>query len=82
MSSANAGSMAVILNYKAQDLQQLLNDNGITSIDIANINSPDQLVIAGPHQALEAFEGIINSLAGTYIPIPVGHLFIRATCSR
>ncbi|MCF5429693.1 acyltransferase domain-containing protein, partial [Pseudomonas syringae] len=70
MSSANAGSMAVILNYKAQDLQQLLNDNGITSIDVANINSPDQLVIAGPHQALEAFEGIINSLAGTYIPIP------------
>lgn len=75
MSSANAGSMAVILNYKAQDLQQLLNDNGITSIDIANINSPDQLVIAGPHQALEAFEGIINSLAGTYIPIPVGAPF-------
>lgn len=75
MSSAHAGSMAVILNYKAEDLQQLLNDNGITSIDIANINSPDQLVIAGPRQALEAFEGIINSLAGTYIPIPVGAPF-------
>lgn len=47
MSRASSGAMAAVLNLPADKLEAILTENGLTGIDIANYNSPSQLVIAG-----------------------------------
>jgi len=47
MSQAQSGTMAAVMNLSADKLNAILTENGLTEIEIANYNSPSQLVIAG-----------------------------------
>jgi trans-AT polyketide synthase/acyltransferase/oxidoreductase domain-containing protein len=47
MSQAQSGAMAAVLNLQADKLKAILTENGLTGIDIANYNTPSQLVISG-----------------------------------
>jgi trans-AT polyketide synthase/acyltransferase/oxidoreductase domain-containing protein len=47
MSKAQSGAMAAVLNLSVDKLKAILTENGLTGIDIANYNTPSQLVIAG-----------------------------------
>jgi len=47
MSQVQSGSMAAVLNLPADKLKAILTENGLTGIDIANYNTPSQLVISG-----------------------------------
>jgi trans-AT polyketide synthase/acyltransferase/oxidoreductase domain-containing protein len=47
MSQAPTGAMAAVINCSSDKLQAILSENGLTGIDIANHNTPSQLVIAG-----------------------------------
>ncbi len=60
MSQAPSGAMAAVLNLPADKLKAILTQNGLTGIDIANYNTPSQLVIAGHkddiNRAIDIFE--------------------------
>jgi malonyl CoA-acyl carrier protein transacylase len=47
MSLAGDGAMAAILNATKEEIEGILRDNGLTNIDLANYNSPSQIVISG-----------------------------------
>lgn len=47
MSRAFGGGMAAVLGFTREQVQQVLQQNGLHNIDIANYNSPTQIVIAG-----------------------------------
>lgn len=54
MSEVSGGSMVAVLGMSAGELQTLLHDHGIQSVDLANFNSPTQSVLAGEAVAIEA----------------------------
>jgi malonyl CoA-acyl carrier protein transacylase len=47
MSQAGDGAMAAILNATKEEIETILQDNGLTNIDLANYNAPSQIVISG-----------------------------------
>jgi malonyl CoA-acyl carrier protein transacylase len=48
MARAKNGGMGAVIGLGASKIAQVLKGNGLTSIDIANLNSPSQTVISGP----------------------------------
>jgi malonyl CoA-acyl carrier protein transacylase len=48
MSQAKGGGMAAVIGLAAEKIVQVVKDEGLASIDVANYNSPTQTVISGP----------------------------------
>jgi malonyl CoA-acyl carrier protein transacylase len=48
MSRVAGGAMAAILNATREEIQTILANNGLDDIDLANCNTPSQIVISGP----------------------------------
>jgi malonyl CoA-acyl carrier protein transacylase len=55
MSAATGGGMAAILGMDGAAVATALAELGAGSIDVANFNSPSQIVISGPKADIEAF---------------------------
>ncbi|MDC8103588.1 ACP S-malonyltransferase [Chryseobacterium sp. B21-037] len=53
MAAASGGGMAAVLGLKVDAVQKLLAEGGYSDIDIANINTPTQIVIAGPQDSID-----------------------------
>jgi len=47
MAAASGGGMAAVIGISSDELKSLLHDEGFSNIDIANYNTPTQIVIAG-----------------------------------
>ncbi len=79
MQNAPSGSMAAIINLKAEQVENLIkNDSSLKDkVVIANYNSPNQLVISGHKEAFTNSNLIekIKSLGGKAIILPVGGAF-------
>ncbi len=56
MSRATGGGMAAVLNAGKEEIEAILRDNGFTQIDLANFNTPDQIVISGMKEEIESTE--------------------------
>jgi trans-AT polyketide synthase/acyltransferase/oxidoreductase domain-containing protein len=52
MGASTAGGMAAVLGVASADIRAILDEHGLTHIDIANFNTPTQTVIAGDKEAL------------------------------
>src|SRR5215510_14092967 len=48
MSQARNGAMAAVIGLSADAIAKLIRENGLASIDVANFNSPSQIVLSGP----------------------------------
>lgn len=48
MSQARNGSMGAVIGMDANTIAKLLRENGLESLDVANFNSPSQIVLSGP----------------------------------
>ena len=48
MSQVSGGGMAAVIALEASRIQEVFASNGFTGIDLANFNSPGQIVISGP----------------------------------
>lgn len=61
MARAAGGGMAAVIGLAREQVERVLRDHGLASIDIANLNAPTQIVISGPRADIEraqpAFEG-------------------------
>lgn len=61
MAAANGGKMAAVIGASAADVSGLLKENGLESIDLANFNTPTQLVLAGPAAAIDTAEKMFSA---------------------
>lgn len=68
-----AGKMAAVIAMDEDKLSEIAKEYGV---DVANYNSPDQLVISGPAEAIDKLVDILPSLgARRVIPLPVSGAF-------
>ncbi len=76
MASAPKGAMAAVLGIDADTVASALKTHRLLSVDIANFNTPTQVVISGPEDALVSAEAAMMSAgASGYIPLPVSAPF-------
>jgi len=53
MQQATGGGMAAVIGLTEAALQTAIINEGFSSIDIANLNAPNQIVISGPNDDIE-----------------------------
>lgn len=75
MSQASGGGMAAILGLKAEELKDLLSEHKMTEIDIANYNTPTQIVISGKTADIQKIEKILPQKDIRCISLPVSAAF-------
>jgi malonyl CoA-acyl carrier protein transacylase len=76
MSCAVNGGMAAVLGMKAERVEQLLQDEDLRDIDVANFNSRTQTVISGPLADITRARPTFESAgARGYVPLPVSAAF-------
>ncbi|MCF2860139.1 ACP S-malonyltransferase [Pseudoalteromonas sp. SMS1] len=75
MSQAASGAMAAVLNVEEVTLRSNLHENQLTSVDIANLNAPDQIVISGPTADIQRCQPMIEQLGGRFIKLNTSGAF-------
>ncbi|MCP4134816.1 MAG: ACP S-malonyltransferase [bacterium] len=76
MSRASGGGMAAVIGLSDEQVDAILKDNGLTTISVANYNSPGQIVVAGPKEDIDnAADTFDKGGATMYIPLKVSGAF-------
>lgn len=75
MSTISGGGMAAVRGLSLSEIEQLLEDLNITDVDITNINTPNQIVLAGPRSALKSLEEPISRQGGFLVLLNVSGPF-------
>lgn len=76
MAEAPPGGMAAVLGLPVSQIRNALVDNGLDTIDVANLNAPTQTVISGPKDAIRRAEGpILAAGAKRYVVLNVSGAF-------
>lgn len=60
MSQAKGGAMAAVVNSSAEEIETVLRDNNLNNVQIANFNSPKQIVISGLKEEVEQVKPLIE----------------------
>jgi len=60
MSQAKGGAMAAVVNSSAEQIETVLRDNNLNNVQIANFNSPKQIVISGLKEEVEQVKPLIE----------------------
>jgi malonyl CoA-acyl carrier protein transacylase len=75
-SQARGGGMAAVMGLNADGVRRALQDAGLTTIELANLNSPEQLVISGPaDDIVRAEHECVSRGAKRYVRLPVSAAF-------
>jgi malonyl CoA-acyl carrier protein transacylase len=76
MSQAKNGGMAAVIGLSVGKVGNVIRENGLASIDVANFNSPSQTVVSGPIEDIR-LAGPIFEKAGArmYMPLQVSAAF-------
>ncbi|GAB4485501.1 MAG: ACP S-malonyltransferase [Thermodesulfovibrionales bacterium] len=76
MNAATGGGMAAVLGMDADAVSAALAELGAGSIDVANYNSPSQIVISGPKADIESFAPMLKDKGAKRVVIlPVSGAF-------
>lgn len=75
MSQAKGGGMAAILNSSDEQIRKILMDAGLTTIDIANLNSPSQIVISGLKEDINNAQPHFTNANAMFIPLNTSGAF-------
>lgn len=75
MSRENGGAMAAVMSMDPVRIQQILREAQLDSIDIANINSPSQIVISGPGDAIAQAQKHFRDAGAAFTPLRVSAAF-------
>jgi malonyl CoA-acyl carrier protein transacylase len=75
MSRESNGAMAAILNATRQDIETILKANGLGNVDIANYNTPSQIVISGLSEEIGKAQQFFMSGQMLYYPLNTSGAF-------
>ena len=76
MSRAKSGGMAAVIGLSAGVIAEVIEENRLTGIDIANFNSPSQTVVSGPIEDIRNAGPLFEKAgARTYVPLQVSAAF-------
>jgi malonyl CoA-acyl carrier protein transacylase len=76
MAQAKNGGMAAIIGLSAETIAQVIKEQGLTTVDVANFNSPSQVVISGPTDSINLLGPVFEKAgAQIYMPLPVSAAF-------
>lgn len=75
MGLASGGAMAAVIGLDESKIQHLLTENNLVQIDIANLNTPTQIVISGQKEDIANAQPIFKKAGGHYIPLNVSAAF-------
>jgi len=76
MSQAKNGGMGAVIGLGASKIAQVIKDNGLASIDVANFNSPSQTVVSGPVEDIKRIGPIFEKAgARMFVPLQVSAAF-------
>jgi trans-AT polyketide synthase/acyltransferase/oxidoreductase domain-containing protein len=76
MARQSGGGMAAVIGCDAESLRKILDDFAFDTLDIANYNSPNQVVISGPRRDIEDFAAVFAEVPGSrYVVLGVGGAF-------
>lgn len=76
MSEAKEGGMAAILGLSVDKIEEVLSAEAYSGLDIANFNTPSQIVISGPKDVVYSAEKDMTDAGATlFVPLKVGAAF-------
>lgn len=76
MAQAKHGGMAAVIGLSPEKIQDIVTSENLTSIDIANFNSPTQTVISGPLDDIKRIGPVFEQAgARMVVPLPVSAAF-------
>lgn len=76
ISECGAGAMAAIVGLNKSQLENIIQEHQMRSIDVANYNTPTQIVVSGPIDEIPKLQEILSSLKGImFIPLKVSGAF-------
>lgn len=71
MSLARGGGMAAVIGLKEAEVKKLLMAKQLTGIDVANCNSPYQIVISGLNEDIQKAKSIFSAVNDVKMVIPL-----------
>lgn len=75
MSQATGGGMAAVLGLNEDAVEEILRENGLETIEIANYNTPTQIVVSGTKADVERAGSFFEREGVMYIPLNVSGAF-------
>lgn len=75
MAQAQGGGLAAVLGLSLVEVQNLIITSNLNGIEIANINSPTQIVIGAKSEILQEFVKVNEGKSGRIIPLRVSGAF-------
>ena len=75
MSQATEGGMAAIVNATQEQIETILEENGLTEIDIANYNAPSQIVVSGSKGQIGKAQAFFQKGKMKFIPLNTSGAF-------
>ncbi|CAM3202425.1 ACP S-malonyltransferase [Corallococcus sp. ZKHCc1 1396] len=75
MSQANGGAMAAVIGLDETAIRGVLSDARLTTLDVANLNTPSQTVIAGPREDIIKAQEAFDKRGGRYVVLNVSAPF-------
>ncbi|TQS26493.1 ACP S-malonyltransferase [Microbispora sp. KK1-11] len=61
MARARGGGMLAVVGMPVDRLREVLAEEGATDVDLANHNSPDQVVLSGPEDSVRALAAVLRA---------------------
>ena len=75
MSKASGGGMAAIIGLTADRVTGLLQEHSFSGIDVANYNSPSQLILSGEKNQIDQAKKVVEDLGARYVYLNVSAAF-------
>jgi malonyl CoA-acyl carrier protein transacylase len=75
MAQARDGGMAAVVGLREQAVHDLLREEGLHELVVANLNAPTQTVIAGPAEAIQRASAAFERARANYVPLNVSGAF-------
>jgi trans-AT polyketide synthase/acyltransferase/oxidoreductase domain-containing protein len=71
MSRAAGGGMAAVIGLSEDEIREALRTHRLESIDVANLNSPKQIVISGSRTDMDQAKPVFEGMEGVMMFIPL-----------
>ena len=76
MAQAQGGGMAAVVGLTCEQVRATIDQQGLGQLDLANINTPNQIVVSGPRAEIQRAQGVFESAgAAMYVPLNVSGAF-------